>query len=452
MGPGLVRARDRVRSLRAEALRQGAGTAAPKARLDRDLRRLVVIGSSSRGGSSIFAEVLRRTLDVVHLRAEINPFLRLHGCAPGPAALLALDPRGDGLDATDPAPPGLWEDLAWDCGRPAEGLPDAAAQADFGLDLACRLSLQWPQERFELDEVQGAVSHCLARLQAEAGWAPGEYRDGQHFHALLLARLRRDHPAVDPFLYDLDRERIAECCPEARPPRQPPAQVIEEPPFVTIGPWQRATAEELRRLPLLVKTPGNAYRLPWLAAALPQARLDLLHLTRNVAASVNGLFDGWRHVGFHAHHMPGRLHIGSYSEVVPGGRDWWKFDLPPGWPDWTARRLEEVCAFQWRSAHTALLAAAEDLPEDRVLRLRFEDFLGDPPRHLARVGGWLGAALDHQRAGALSRALPAVMATHQPRHRRWFGRADLLEGVLTDPDNLSLMVRLGYELDPDGWL
>ena len=55
-------------------------------------------------------------------------------------------------------------------------------------------------------------------------------------------------------------------------------------------------------------------------------------------------------------------------------------------------------------------------------------------------------------ARALSGALPAVMSTQQPRHRRWFARAELLDDVLRDPRNLSVMDALGYDPDPRSWL
>ncbi len=75
---------------RIAALRAEAGIEPPDFVLTDDLERLVLIGSSSRGGSSIFSEVLRRTVDAVHLRAESNPFLRLYGLGPR-----GLEPRGE---------------------------------------------------------------------------------------------------------------------------------------------------------------------------------------------------------------------------------------------------------------------------------------------------------------------------------------------------------------------
>lgn len=68
------------------------------------VRDVVVIVSSSRGGSSMFAEILRRSDALLHLTAEINPFLRLAGLdhpgagtgsdALGAEQLAALPPNG----------------------------------------------------------------------------------------------------------------------------------------------------------------------------------------------------------------------------------------------------------------------------------------------------------------------------------------------------------------------
>jgi diaminohydroxyphosphoribosylaminopyrimidine deaminase/5-amino-6-(5-phosphoribosylamino)uracil reductase len=68
------------------------------------------------------------------------------------------------------------------------------------------------------------------------------------------------------------------------------AAVIEEPPFVTAAPWEPPTRDDLRCLPLVVKTPSNCYRLDALRALFPSARFRLIHLVRNAASSVNS----WR--------------------------------------------------------------------------------------------------------------------------------------------------------------
>lgn len=446
----LASVRERLRALRSEPAYDGGAE-----RFRERVRTVVVIGSSSRGGSSIFAEILRRTPQLLHFRAEVNPFFVMAG--------LSWPESGAGCDALGAADLGgaeenLSADLAFDCGTPLDTLPDDASVARFVVDLTVRLTMQWPTIAIALPDVRAAVTATLAMLRQEHGWPVGGFPDAPLFHALFLARLRRVYPTINAHYYDLSRALVERHDPGAPLPDGPPSPLlVEEPPFVPIVPWRRASVEDLATLPVVVKTPSNAYRLPFLQALFPNAELKVLHLTRNVAASVNGLYDGWRFPGFYSHAVHVPLRIGGYTDRFPdwGGR-WWKFDLPPDWQDWTHRGLEEVCAFQWRSAHLALLDWIEADPgrRDRVLRLRFEDVVGAAERREDLFGAltrWLGITLDAPLAHMLEGALPTVMATEAPRRQRWFERAALLSPILTDPTSRELMERLGYAPDPATW-
>ncbi|MDP2310756.1 MAG: sulfotransferase [Pseudomonadota bacterium] len=449
-GPLLAAVRERLRALR----REPGYDAGPDRFLER-VRTVVVIGSSSRGGSSIFAEILRRTPQLLHFRAEVNPFFVLAGLSwpesgTGCDALCAMDAptRTDDLSA----------DLAFDCGTALDTLPDEASVARFVVDLTVRLTLQWPTVAVALPDVRAAVAATLATLEDQHGWPPGGFPDAQLFHVLFLARMRRIYPTINPHYYDISRALVELHDPTAPLPDGPPSLLlIEEPPFVPIVPWRRASIEALGTRPVIVKTPSNAYRLPFLQALFPNAEIKLLHLTRNVAASVNGLYDGWRFPGFYSHRVHLPLRIAGYTDTFPAWGDrWWKFDLPPNWQAWTDRDLEEVCAFQWRSAHRAILdwIAGDPARRDRVLRLRFEDVVGARERREDLFGAlaqWLGITLDPPLTALLDGALPPVMATEAPRHRRWFKRADLLSPVLSDPLSRELMEQLGYASDPTTW-
>lgn len=360
----------------------------------------MLIVSSSRGGSSVFSEALREIPGLLHLRAEINPFLRLAGY--GWPRL----PDSDALSELDEGDPALFAaELAYDIGQ------RASSQADLQRDVAWRLAVQWPDG------------------------LPDAPFDGDHI--ALLRRL-----GIDPAWYDLPWGGTG--------PSGPPGEcVLEEPPFVAIGPWARASAEQMRTRPLFVKTPSNAYRLPLFRKLFPKARIRLLHLVRNPAGAINGLYDGWRFHGFHSHRVAEPLEIPGYTDHRPEDRFWWKYDLPPGWRDYTRRPLPEVCAFQWQSAHRAVLAAEGF---DRHV-LRFEDFVRDPKSRiqaLEELFDWLGEDLGPAARERLGRPLPKVMTTARPRIRRWFARRGVLEPVLARPDVLELADALGYG-DPETW-
>jgi len=410
-----------------------------------EVRDVVLLSSSSRGGSSMFAELLRGCPGTLHFRGEINAFLHQAGLAwPRNGA------SSDSLDASHAAGASALLDLplALDVGAPMGHwlAPVGPVSPErFAGALAWRLAAQWPGLNPTIAEVRRWVDEALP-FEASTGGLEG-------FHLRFLAAARRAHPRVNPWYYDLGPERVQAAFPELSPPAGPPSEsVLEEPPFITIQPWRLADAEALARSPLIIKTPSNAYRLPFWRALFPNARVRVLHLVRNAAAAVNGLIDGWRFRGFHAHDMRGRggLSIRGYSDVVPGGERWWKYDLPPGWEAMTAAPLEQVCAFQWRSAHRSILSFLEET-DTPVLRLRFEDLVGERREaSLEALADWLSLGAVG-RSELLRRRVPPVMATARPRARRWYERAELLGPVLEDRETQELMQALGYALDPETW-
>jgi hypothetical protein len=395
---------------------------------------VVIVASSSRGGSSVFTEMLRHSPELIHFRAEVNPFLILAGLGfpeSGGSDALGSDAGGDRqtLDAELALDAGGWAPLTPD------SMPDSLRA--FALDLAWRLTVQWPTLDIEPERV---VRWTQKTLEAHS------LQDLAGFHLALLRKARSVYPTIDPWYYDIDPQRIRLAFPKLIPPLGAPGPVVlEEPPFVLVQPWRHATVTELSSRPLIIKTPSNAYRLPFLRALFPNARLRILHLTRNPAAAVNGLHDGWRFRGFHAHRVGG-LAIPGYSDTVPGGDAWWKYDLAPGWQDWTQAPLEEVCGFQWRSAHQHVLDWADSERPD-LLRIRFEDVVGeraDRRRAWSQVSEWLGLDLGSGLANIVEHGIPPVMATHAPRRRRWFAKAELLEPVLADPRTIHVAKALGY--------
>ncbi len=412
------------------------------------VRNLVLVCSSSRGGSSVFAETLRHSDDLLHFRAEINPFFVLSGLSwpqSGTGSDLLHAHHAASADALD-----FW--LSWDVGGQAERLRDDEELDRFAVHLTWRLQAQWPEERFEIDEVH---QRALEVLREPKDDHPG-IESPQHFHICFLKRLRRAHPRVNPYYYDLDSSLIRRLDPEAPLPEGPPSGfLVEEPPFVATMPWAVPTAEEIESRPLVVKTPSNAYRLPFFRAFFPNARIRVLHLTRHAADCINGLYDGWRYRGFFSHPVQaalgGReLGIGSYSDAQPTwGKSWWNFDLPPDWQDWIDAPLEQVCAFQWRSAHEAVLDWVRNDDSAEYLRVSFEESVLAPPakrRELfERLAAWIGVPYRGALARAVGAGLPPIMAMAPPRRERWRARAELIEPLLRDPSTRELLLRLGYE-------
>lgn len=415
-------------------------------RLPDRVRDLVLVSSSSRGGSSMLSEVLRRSDRLIHLRAEFNPFLRLVGLTHPDTGTGCDRLEASHLATLDPTRRlVLDQELAIDAGRPHDRVDDR----QYLLDLAWRMLVQWPDLALDPVELAEVGQQVLAGLRRERGWPAGRIGDVRLVQVRFLQRLRQAGYAVDPWFYDLPDELARTVV--AGPPAGPPGRsLVEEPPFVLTEGWRRASAADLETKPLVIKTPGNAYRMGFLRALFPNARIHVLHLTRNPGAAVNGLVDGWLHHGFHAHRMPRPLGMPGYAEHRPQDARWWKFDLPPGWSDGTEAPLARVCAFQWRASHQAILASSVGRVDYH--RLRFEDLTAGPERRLAtlaRVASWLDIPLDGGLAAAASRGVAPVAATAPPAPGRWLARAHLIRPHL-DPDTLTVAKELGYG-NPDRW-
>jgi hypothetical protein len=400
------------------------------------VREVIVVVSSSRGGSTLVGELLRRSPGFLSLRAELNPLFLVAGLEPP-------------VDAQRRA--ALEAELAAEMGRPATTLPESDVE-DFSAALAWRLTAQWPSAGIDPGDVERWTRRTLADLAAgDPAWRAPAFPDPSAFHLALLRRVRAAHPVVNPWYYDVPAAAVEAAFPDVPLPAGPPGRhLVEMPPFVGIRPWCRPRPEDLDRRPLVLSTPRNAFRLSFLRSLFPAARFRVVHLTRNPAASANGLIDGWRHRGFFNTAVGQRLCIAGYSDDFPAwGAHWWNYDFWPGWEDWTESSLAAVAAEQWRSHHHEILRwlAAHDVDG---YRLRFEEIVGPGDsrrRAFAAFSDWLGQDGVGSLAGL---SLPPLMATAPPAPRRWTDRADRLIPAVTTDRMLDVAARLGYE-DVSGW-
>lgn len=407
---------------------------------------VILVSSSSRSGSSLLVELLKTSQRFDHLCAEINPFLRLAGLG-WPHSSTGSDAL-TGADYSGPARAILLRHLGAEIGEPGDMPRFVGEDRRYMERLYRRLCIQWPLETFSIDHVRAAAT--LAQQKARQSFAsPADTeREFQLFFTLLLMELRAVHPAINPYYYDLDRRLVADVSPSTPIPSGPPsAVIIEEPPFVLVRPWRSKAGDGVRR-PLIVKTPSNAYRHSFLEALFPAARIRTLFLSRNPAASINGLCDGWRHWGFHSHFLGSDAASAGHVASSGNDRGWWKFDLPPGWQDHIEDPLAALCAFQWLSAQTAILERESPQAD---FRLKFEDLacsFENDPRRFGAFRSWLG---DEDFFASRSLPLAPVMSTNQPRRCRWKENADELRGALADGALREVARELGYQ-DESSWV
>jgi hypothetical protein len=409
--------------------------------MDADLSHVadvVAIVASSRGGSSLLHQILCDQPGVLSIAGEHTALYKLN----------RLDRGRDGSDALDADAAFDGDALSGDFmsllgsgpARPLTGLADLDRYAAIATR---RLALQWPLEEITYAAVRDAAGHAVRT---------GAPLDEPHtLFAAVLSHLRAAHPRIDPSFYDLPTGLRGEASDTAlRPPHD--GYCVEEPPFIV--PSARATADRdaLTRHPVVIKSSVDAYRLPLLRRLMPNARIRVVHLTRNPAASVNGLYDGWRDRGFFSYDVSDRhtLSIDGYSELGAAARHWWNFDIPPGWDKLVDQPLEWVCAHQWAGAHRAALDKLGPDTTDAVLRVPFEQLL-DPAtreRTLQRVFAFAGIAQPPRPV-----RFPVVMATARPRPARWRQRADLVLPAVDHPAVREVADELGYRKgEEDRWL
>lgn len=413
-----------------------------------DVRDVLLILSASRGGSSLLYEVLADSPDFLALCGEHVPFYKLHG-------LDAAD-SADGSDQLTGAAPERVRALGATLMSEVRvgGRHVGPEDTGFASMTALRLVLQWPQ----LADIPGGLVACVEGTLARAR-PDGTIAGAERALVDVASALADLGHRLDLRYYDAAFAAGGPGPRAAGSDRQgPPHEEIclEEPPFVVPRPRRLPDAAEVRTKPLLLKAPLDAYRLPVLRALFPRAHFAVVHLTRDPAASVNGLCDGWLDRGFFSHRVASglgadRLAIGGYSRPGHWSSEWWNFDLPPGWRERTEEPLAEVCAFQWASVHRHILAGCEDPDFASVLRVRFEDLIGPPERRARAVTAIRDfAGVDHPgRHAAAAGPLPLVMTTAPPVPGRWLARRDLILPAITRPEVAELADHLGYPVERD---
>jgi hypothetical protein len=190
---------------------------------------------------------------------------------------------------------------------------------------------------------------------------------------------------------------------------------------------------------LLEKTASNCFRLGYVNEVFPDAKI--IYPSRDGRNNVNSLINAWMHPDrFFTYKVPRELAIKGYPHKG------WKFVLPPGWEAYTQRPLAEVCAFQWRACHEAMLdETAKEKYDGRVLRLKLEDLIADPHATLAGLAEFLDLPYD-EYFKAIADQLPVVNSPdNDVSADKWRGRhRQLIEEVM--PLIVPTMRRLGYRV------
>ena len=212
--------------------------------------------------------------------------------------------------------------------------------------------------------------------------APGVYTIGGESHALI-----ETIPELSPALNGLDSNRLTG---DSATP-----QVVQ----ALRTRFQSALVDREGRPPppgtrprMLEKTPKNALRVPFLAAAFPEA--VFVYLYREPRETLGSMIDAWN---------SGRFR--TYPNLPGWTGQAWSLLLTPGWRELAGEPLGEVVARQWETTTRLLLDDLAALPAGRVHTVRYDALVADPGREVARLCGALGFAWDRpvEQAFPLSR-------------------------------------------------
>lgn len=420
----------------------------------KDVRQAVIIHSSSRSGSSLLFSLLKKIPAFYSLSGESVPFYKLNG--------LSSD-----LFSSDEIPQEVIDKGEYTDGLSRDFLSDfsiADAQNDICSNnsilgqyidkLALRFPLQWPQISFSYD--------AFKRIALEAFSISGQGQQvfsTELFYLELLALLMKEYEGINPYYYDIPVVLIKSKFPELDVPSGPPcnALTIEEPPFILLSPSREIDESVFYEKILLLKSQADCYRMHFIDTLLPNAKIKIIYLTRNPAASINGLIDGWLHRGFFSHNLrqlltdknnpgPRMLNISGYSDKYDWGRWWWKYDLAPGWQEYAQSQLEEICAFQWQSANKAIQEYLEKNSKDRY-RVKHEDIIRSSSSRLEQIKGildFIGISRDCLK-GLDFNAITPVQATQTPGPYRWKKRKRALLPLLENRQIRQACDQLGYD-------
>ncbi len=426
----------------------------------RDVKRVVIINSSSRSGSSLLYAILRKLPQVYSLTGEAAPFYKLN---------TSLDVFN--LFESDKIPETLidkvidYEKLSRDFFSDLYKSDHGSLTRDIDIEdysdyLTLRFLLQWTDVDFEIPTLKSVIYKTFERYPKS-----NVYFATDEFYLSLLEEVCSVYPKINPFYYDISTEKVALHFPFLDIPSGPPNDYfnIEEPPFILQTPGIKADPNDLQDKILLLKSTVDSYRMNLIEKIFPDADIRIIHLVRNPAATTNGIYDGWLHRGFFSHNLLPifnensnlkKLSIKGYSDIFPCGSHWWNFDLPEGWQTVADKDLVDVCAFQWYSANSEILKYLSN-DHTKFSMLRFENIarnISSRTEEFKRILDFAGIPESDIFQLHLDK-LPVIQSTLPPQLFRWKKRKDIILRILNDPKILEMSSQLGYlKENMEDWL
>lgn len=154
------------------------------------------------------------------------------------------------------------------------------------------------------------------------------------------------------------------------------------------------------------KTPRNAFKVELLNEIFPDA--IFIYIKRDGRSNISSLIEAWKKRSLeditHSKRLPQitkELNFTNYDGKA------WRFTLPPNWESYINSSLEEVCAFQWKSANDAIQQSLKNIEKSRVLEISYEDLVTNTEDQISTICDFAGIEFSKELK-AISKASPAV--------------------------------------------
>jgi Sulfotransferase family len=164
---------------------------------------------------------------------------------------------------------------------------------------------------------------------------------------------------------------------------------------------------------MIEKTPKNSLRVPFLAAAFPDACFVFLH--RDPRETLSSMMEAW---------ASGRFR--TYPNLPDWPRRDWSLLLTPGWRDWRDLPLEEVVARQWAATSGFLVKDLEALAPQRVRAVAYDSLVSEPAPTVAALCRSLDLGWDRALTGPLP---PSPSVVSPPRPGKWRANAPAIDRI-----------------------
>jgi uncharacterized protein (TIGR03032 family) len=175
----------------------------------------------------------------------------------------------------------------------------------------------------------------------------------------------------------------------------------------------------------LEKTPKNALRVPFLAAAFPDAAF--VYLYRDPRETVSSMLDAWRSEKFV-----------TYSRIPGWPGPPWSLLLVPGWRDLVDRPLPEIVARQWAITTEVLLDDLAELDPDRWCVASYDRLVADTNAEIAQLASFLDFVVDVDLSGPLPESRHTL---DSPNPEKWRRNAAEIEPLLVEIDRAAARAR-----------